>query len=718
VTESPRVKGSAGAPTDRLLSLAKSPVSKRFEDRPLTLHAPQRPAMTTTPAPDNSDIAWQSINTIRALSMDAVEQASSGHPGTPMALAPAAYMLWTNHLRHNPGHPDWADRDRFILSCGHASMLLYGLLHLSGYDLPLDQIKAFRQWGSATPGHPERGATPGVEVTTGPLGQGVGNAVGMAMAERVLAERFNRPDFSIVDHRVWAFVSDGDLMEGVASEAASLAGHLRLGKLTLIYDDNRITIDGETSLAFSEDVGARFDAYGWHVVEVADGNDLSAIDAALTAAIADDRPTLIRLRTIIADPAPTKRNTSGAHGAPLGADEIRRTKEIMGWPVDEPFFVPQEAREDMGRAVTRGEQWQSEWEALAVRYREQHPGLAATFDRWLAGYLPDGWDADLPVYQPSDGPLATRQASAGALKVLDHWVENLIGGSADLAGSTGVKLSDTTSFAAGTAGRQIHWGIREHGMAACLNGIAAHGGLRPYGSTFLVFTDYMKPSMQLSALMGLPVTYIGTHDSIGVGEDGPTHQPIEQLAMLRAVPNLTVIRPADANEAVAAWQVAVESRTTPTVLVLTRQKLPILDRTICAAADGLRRGAYVLLEPPTTPEAIIMATGSEVHPAMEAGQALTAAGTPTRVVSFPSWELFEAQPEAYRESVLPSTITARVAVETGTTMGWHKYVTDGGAIIGLDRFGASAPAGTLFTEFGFTAEHIAATVRDIVGGRA
>jgi len=674
--------------------------------------------MPTTPAHDNSDIAWHSINSIRALAMDAVEQANSGHPGTPMALAPAAYLLWTNHLRHSPQHPDWANRDRFVLSCGHASMLLYGLLHLSGYDLPLDEIKAFRQWQSATPGHPERGDTPGVEVTTGPLGQGVGNAVGMAMAERVLADRFNLADFPIIDHRVWAFVSDGDLMEGVASEAASLAGHLQLGKLTLIYDDNHITIDGETSLAFSEDVGARFGAYGWHVVDVADGNDLTAIDAALAAALDDDRPTLIRLRTIIADPAPTKRNTAGTHGAPLGEDEIRRTKEIIGWPLGEPFFVPQEARDDMGRAVSRGEQWQTEWDALVARYGEQHPDLAATLDRWLSGDLPQGWDADLPVYQPSDGPLATRHASAGALKVLDRSVENLIGGSADLAESTGVKLADTTSFSAGTAGRQIHWGIREHGMAACLNGIAAHGGLRPYGSTFLIFTDYMKPSIRLAALMRLPVTYVTTHDSIGLGEDGPTHQPIEQLAMLRAVPNLTVIRPADANEVVAGWKVAVESRTTPTVLALSRQKLPIFDRTRCAAADGLRRGAYVLLEPPTQPEAILMASGSEVYLAMEAGQTLTESGTPTRVVSFPSWELFEAQPEAYRESVLPAAITARVAVEAGTTMGWHRYVTDGGAVIGLDHFGASAPAGTLFTKFGFTAEHIAATVRDVVGGRS
>ena len=592
---------------------------------------------STPPAPDSTDIAWKSINSLRVLAMDAVEQANSGHPGTPMALAPAAYVLWNGLLRHSPGHPEWPDRDRFVLSCGHASMLLYGLLHLTGYDVSLDDIRQFRQWGSNTPGHPERGLTPGVEVTTGPLGQGVGNAVGMAMAERVLADRFNQPGFPVVDHRVWAFVSDGDLMEGVASEAASVAGHLKLGKLNLVYDNNHITIDGDTALAFSEDVGARFRAYGWHVQTLdGDGTDLTRIREAMDAAADDDRPSLIILRTFIADPAPTKRNTPGAHGAPLGAEEISATKEILGWPPDEPFFVPPEALTDMGQAVDRGSAWYGQWNAMLDQYRAQHPDLAATYDRWVSGDLPEGWDSCLPVYQPGDGKLATRQASAGALKALSQSVGNLIGGSADLAGSTGVLLKDETSFTAESSGLQVHWGIREHGMAACLNGIAAHGGLRPYGSTFLVFTDYMKPAMRLAALMGLPVTYIGSHDSIGVGEDGPTHQPIEHLAMLRAVPNLTLIRPADANEAIEAWKVAVESTSTPTVLALTRQKLPIIDRGTHGPASGLHRGAYVLFEPENPPEAIVMASGSEVHIALTAGEQLTAEGhsDPSRVIPF------------------------------------------------------------------------------------
>ncbi|MEE8061585.1 MAG: transketolase [Gemmatimonadales bacterium] len=674
--------------------------------------------MPSTPASDSKDLAWKSINSIRVLAMDAVQQANSGHPGTPMALAPAAYLLWHRLLRHSPHHPEWPDRDRFVLSCGHASMLLYGLLHLSGYDLPLEEIRRFRQWGSATPGHPERGHTPGVEVTTGPLGQGVGNAVGMAMAERVLAERFNRPGFPVVDHRVWAFVSDGDLMEGVASEAASLAGHLRLGKLNLIYDNNHITIDGDTALAFSEDVGGRFRAYGWHVQELDGyGNDLTAIQDALEAAATDDRPSLVVLRTIIADPAPTKRNTAGAHGAPLGAEEVHATKEILGWPLDEPFFVPPEAREDMGQAVDRGVAWYGQWTDMLAQYRKQHPELAATFDRWLSGELPDGWDRDLPDYQPTDSKLATRQASGGALKVLHRSLGNLIGGSADLAGSTGVLLADEMSFSAEAPGLQIHWGIREHGMAACLNGIAAHGGLRPYGSTFLIFTDYMKPSMRLAALMRLPVIYIGSHDSIGLGEDGPTHQPIEQLAMLRAIPNLTVIRPADANETVEAWKVAVKSRTTPTVLALTRQKLPILDRARYGPAAGLHRGAYVLFEPETEPEAIVMASGSEVYLALAAGEQLTGEGTPTRVVSFPSWELFDAQPEAYRESVLPTRIKARVSIEAAATMGWHRFTTDHGSTIGLNRFGASAPGDTVYAELDLTTARVVAEVRHVLARR-
>jgi len=662
------------------------------------------------PSPETS---WTSINTIRVLAMDAVEAAQSGHPGTPMALAPAAYVLWSKHLRHAPRHPDWPDRDRFVLSCGHASMLLYSLLHLCGYDLPLDQLERFRQWGSATPGHPERGHTPGVEVTTGPLGQGVGNAVGMAMAERFLAERFNRPAHTIVDHRVWAFVSDGDLMEGVASEAASLAGHLRLGKLTLIYDNNHITIDGNTDLAFSEDVAARFRAYGWHVQQLEDGNDLEAIDAALAAAAGSDRPSLIVLRTHIADPAPSKHDTPEAHGAPLGADEVRRTKEILGWPPDETFYVPPAARNDMGRAVARGEEWVRRWEARRGVHREAFPDLAAELDRWLTGTLPDGWDGGFPSYGTEGGSLATRQASAAVLEVLSPALGNLVGGSADLAGSTGTKRPGEENFTADSAGPQVHWGIREHGMAACLNGMAAHGGLRPFGSTFLVFSDYMKPAMRLAALMKLPVIYVGTHDSIGVGEDGPTHQPVEHLAMLRAVPNLVLLRPADAAETVEAWKAALLLEDAPTVLALTRQKVPVLDRTRYGAASGVARGAYVLFDPPS-PRAIVMASGSEVHIALAAAEELTAGGTATRVVSFPSWELFERQPKGYREDVLPRGLRARVAIEAAATLGWSRYTGDGGIVIGLDRFGASAPQEELYRQFDLSPARVMAAVREVL----
>lgn len=659
-------------------------------------------------------MAWTSINTIRVLAMDAVEAANSGHPGTPMALAPVAYLLWARHLKHSPRHPMWPDRDRFVLSCGHASMLLYGLLHLTGYDLSLDDIRQFRQWGSRTPGHPERGHTAGVETTTGPLGQGIGNAVGMAMAERFLAARFNRPDGALVDHRTWVLASDGDLMEGVASEAASLAGHLRLGKLTVIYDDNSITIDGRTDLAFSEDVGARFAAYGWRVLRVDDGNDLTAIDAALTdAGSQEDRPTLIVLRTVIGDPAPTKRDTSGAHGAPLGAEEIRKTKAILGWP-DEPFFVPETARTDMGAVATRGTEAEANWNRMKSAYAVAHPAEAAQFERWLAGALPEGWDAKLPTFGVEAKAVETRKASAAALKVLAASLPNLVGGSADLAGSTGTSHGLGGEFGPGTVGQTVHWGIREHAMAACMNGLAAHGGVRPFGSTFLVFSDYMKPSIRLAALMGLPTIYLGTHDSIGVGEDGPTHQPIEHLAMLRAIPNLVVFRPGDANETVEAWRAAVERNEGPTILALTRQKLPVLDRSTLGSAEGVRRGGYVLFDPPGGPEAIIMGTGSELSVALDAATALLKDGVRARVVSLPSWELFAAQPDAYRDSVLPAAIRARVSVEAGTSFGWQRWLGDRGEAVGLDHFGASAPGERLFEEFGFTASHVADTVRRVL----
>ncbi len=652
--------------------------------------------------------------------MDAVEAAQSGHPGTPMALAPVAYVLWSRFLRHNPRNPAWPDRDRFVLSAGHASMLLYSLLHLTGYDVPLEEVQAFRQWGSITPGHPERGHTPGVETTTGPLGPGVGNAVGMAMAERILAEHFNRPGHRIIDHRTWGIVSDGDMMEGVASEACSLAGHLRLGKLTLIYDDNHITIDGDTALAFSEDVGRRFEAYGWHLVKVSDGNDLAGIADALEAARAEtDRPTLVVLRTVIADPAPNKRNTSDAHGAPLGAEEVRRTKEIMGWPEEPKFFIPDDALAHWREAVGRGEAMEAGWRAARSAYAEDHAELAAELDRWLSGKLPDGWDKNLPVLTPAQGQLATRQASGLALQTLAASVPNLVGGSADLGGSTGTTLKQGGTLGPATTGRTIHWGVREHGMAAALNGIAAHGGLRPFGSTFLVFSDYMKPSIRLAAIMRLPVIYIGTHDSIGVGEDGPTHQPIEHLAMLRAIPNMVLLRPADATETIEAWRVALQRHDGPTLLVLSRQKLPVLDRDAMGKAEGVARGAYVLLDPPGgNPQAILIATGSEVHVALAAAKLLQADRVKVRVVSMPSWELFAAQPEAYQHEVLPPTVRARLAIEAASPFGWLRWTTEAGATLGMSGFGASAPGDRLFQEFKLTPEHAADMVRGLLARRS
>jgi transketolase len=638
--------------------------------------------------------------------MDAVQQANSGHPGTPMALAPVGYLLWRRHLRHAPTHPDWPDRDRFVLSCGHASMLLYALLHLSGYDLPLEELRKFRQWGSKTPGHPERGHTPGVETTTGPLGQGFGNAVGMAIAERLLAAQYNRPGHEIVNHRTWVFASDGDMMEGIGSEAASLAGHLKLGKLKVIYDDNHITIDGRTDLAFSDDVGRRFEAYGWRVLHVADGNDLAAIDAALTdAASSDERPTLIVLRTIIGYPAPTKQDSSEAHGSPLGKDEITKTKELLDWPA-EPFLVPAEAYATMQPIVARGEALVAEWRQRLAR----HPDAAAFGDQ-LAGKLPEGWEQALPDL--AGQALATRQASEKALEALAPIIPGLAGGSADLTPSNGTAISFGDVFGRDTTGPRFHWGVREHGMAAALNGMAEHSGVRPYGATFLVFLDYCKPSVRLAALMGLPVIYIFTHDSIGLGEDGPTHQPVEQVAMLRLIPGMLMLRPADAAETVEAWRAAIRHTTGPTALVLTRQKLPALARA-ADGVDGVSRGAYILREPAAPPRAIILATGSEVSIAVAAAEELERDGLPVRVVSMPSWELFAAQDAAWRERVLPAAITARVAVEAASPFGWERWVGDRGLVIGLDHFGASAPAATLFQEFGFTPARIAAAVRSLV----
>jgi transketolase len=662
-------------------------------------------------------LTWRCINTIRVLAMDAVEQAQSGHPGTPMALAPAAWLLWTRYLKYDPAHPEWPDRDRFVLSCGHASMLLYSLLHLTGYDLPLEEIRRFRQWGSKTPGHPERGHTPGVETTTGPLGQGLGNAVGMAIAERLMADRFNRPGHEIVNHRTWVFASDGDMMEGVQSEAASLAGHLRLGRLNVIYDDNHITIDGETSLSFSEDVGRRYEAYGWRVLHVPDGNDLEAIDQALgLAAEDDDRPTLIVLRTIIGYPAPTRQNSNKAHGEPLGKEEVRRTKEILGWPPDETFHVPPEVAEQAAPCRERGAALREEWEHRFGRYRMAHGDLAREFGDALAGRLEVDWDAVLPRFA-AGAALATRQASEQTLQALTAAVPGLAGGSADLAGSTGTNLKDVTRFGPEHPGRRFAFGIREHAMGSVMNGMALHGGVRPYGSTFLVFADYMKPAIRLAALMGLPVIYVFSHDSIGLGEDGPTHQPVEQLAMLRAIPNMTVIRPGDAAETAEAWRAALERTDGPTALVLTRQKLPVPDRAGLGAAALTRRGGYVLFEPPAAPQAILMGTGSELSVALEAARRLVAEGIPVRVVSLPSWEHFRRQPAAYRDEVLPPAIRARVSIEAAASMGWQEWVTDDGERIALDHFGASAPGERVLREFGFTPDAAVAAVRRVLAGR-
>jgi transketolase len=657
---------------------------------------PTRPPLDTA-------AQWPAINSLRVLAMDAVEAANSGHPGTPMALAPAAWVLWTRHLKHAPHAPEWADRDRFVLSCGHASMLLYGLLHLTGYDLPLDEIRQFRQWGSKTPGHPERGHTAGVETTTGPLGQGIGNAVGMTIAERMLRETYG-PE--VCDHRTWVIVSDGDVMEGVASEAASLAGHLKLDRLCVIWDDNKITIDGRTDLAFTEDVGARFRAYGWHVLHVRDGNDLADIDAALTSAAAHhDAPTLIVLNTIIADPAPTKRDTSGAHGAPLGAAEIAATKAILGWP-NEPFHVADGAYDTSKALVATGREMVSAWESRLAA----HP-RASEFRAQLAGTLPTGWDAALPNLEGQS--LASRQASQQALAALAPIIPGLAGGSADLGGSNGTNIKFADVFGPETTGPRFNWGVREHGMAAALNGMAAHGGARPYGATFLVFADYCKPSIRLAALMGLPVIYIFSHDSIGVGEDGPTHQPIEHLAMLRGIPNLVTLRPADAVETVEAWKVAITRMTGPTALILTRQKLPGLTRATDAVSNTAR-GAYIVHEPATAARAVILATGSEVSVAVAAAATLDGEGIPTRVVSMPSWELFAAQDAAWRERVLPASLGARVSIEAGSSFGWARWIGDRGTAIAIDTFGASAPGEVLFEKFGFTPTRVVEAVRAAV----
>ncbi len=665
-----------------------------------------------------TDLDRLCIDAIRVLSMDAVQAANSGHPGTPMALAPAGYALFTRHLRHDPADPEWPDRDRFVLSVGHASMLLYSLLHLSGYDVTLDDIRAFRQWGSRTPGHPEVGHTPGVETTTGPLGAGISNSVGMALAERWLADRFNRPGHEIVDHHTIAFCSDGDLMEGISHEAAAFAAHQQLGKLIWVFDDNSITIEGRTDLATSTDQAARFEAYGWHVLRVDDGNDLDAFDRAMEAARAEtDRPTLIVLKTIIAWGSPGMADTAAAHGAPLGADEIAATKRNLGYPSLEPFHLPPAAVEAWSRVGERGAALRADWTARFEAYRAAHPELAAEYERTvIRGDLPPDWDADLPSLSPRAE--ATRATSGKVLNALAGRIPELIGGSADLGSSNKTDITDGGSLLADRpGGRIIHFGIREHAMGGILNGMALHGGVRPFGGTFLIFSDYMRPAIRLAALMGAPVTWVFTHDSIGLGEDGPTHQPIEHLMALRLIPGVMDLRPADSAEVAVAWRMALLRRDGPAFLALTRQNVALLDRGgELAPAEGLERGGYILAEADGgAPEAILIASGSEVGIALEARRTLQKMGVPTRVVSLPSWYLFSRQDAAYREEVLPSDIALRVSVEAGATPGWARWTGAHGASVGIDHFGASAPWERLYEEFGITAEAVVDTTLRLRG---
>ena len=671
-----------------------------------------------TIAPESLDRL--AIDTIRTLSIDGVQAANSGHPGAPMGAAPMAYVLWTRYLRHAPTHPEWADRDRFVLSAGHASMLLYSLLHLTGYDLPLDELRRFRQWGSRTPGHPEHGLTAGVEATTGPLGQGFANAVGMAIAERRLAAEFNRDGHRIVDHWTYGICSDGDLQEGIASEAASLAGHLRLGRLVFLYDDNHIQLDGPTTMAWSEDVTRRFDAYGWHTQHVADGTDVEAIAAAIEAARADDRPSLIAVRTHIGYGSPNKQDSQKAHGSPLGPDEVRLVKEAYGWDPDRTFYEPEEALAHFRRAVPAGEELVADWERRLEEYAAAEPELAAEFRRRVAGDLRPGWDAALPTSSEGE-EVATRSVSQASIQALAPTVPELFGGSADLSESNLTDVKGGGDFEAGEAGRNLRFGVREHGMGGVVNGIAYHGGFIPYGATFLTFSDYMRGSVRLAALAGIHVVYVWTHDSIGLGEDGPTHQPVEHYAALRAIPNLWFIRPGDANEAAAAWAVAVSRRDGPVGLSLTRQKLPTLPGTAERARHGVARGGYVLREASNetsggAPAVILIGTGSELQLAFGAAEALERDGLPSRVVSLPCWERFEAQDEAYRESVLPAAVRRRVSVEVGVSLGWDRWVGPDGAIIALDHFGASAPAPTIFEKFGFTVDRVAEVARRVVRG--
>jgi transketolase len=678
----------------------------------------------TTDTATGTDLDRLAIDTVRTLAMDAIQKAGDGHPGTAMALAPAAYVLWTRFLTYDPEDPDWFDRDRFVLSNGHASVLQYIALHLTGYDLGIDDLKQQRQWGSRTPGHPEHFLTPGIEVTTGPLGQGVGNAVGFAVAERFLAHRYNRPGHEVVSHRTWAFCSDGDMMEGISSEASSIAGFLRLGKLTFLYDDNHITIDGRTEITFGEDVEARYRAYGWHTVAVEDANDTEAIAAAYQAALDEpDRPTFIRLRSHIAWGAPHAQDTAKAHGAALGEEEVRATKQVYGWDPDKHFYVPDGVYDRWRVRVPANQAARAAWQRRVAAYDEAEPELAAELRTGIAGKLPDGWDAELDGLFPEPRKQATRTASNTVMNAIARRLPTFLGGSADLAESNKTDLEDAGEMGPDEVGRNLHYGIREHAMGAISNGLALHGGLRPFAATFLIFSDYMRPSVRLASLMELPVVYVWTHDSIGLGGDGPTHQPVEQLASLRAMPVLRVFRPADGPETVEAWRAAIQRTDGPTALALTRQDLPPIDRDRYADVSGLHRGAYVLADAEPlpggaqgrgTPELLLIATGSEVWVALEARERLQADGIATRVVSMPCWELFAEQDQSYRDEVLPPAVRARVAVEAAASFGWERWIGEDGEMIGVDRFGASAPGATVLEQYGFTPDNVTDRARRLL----
>ena len=658
------------------------------------------------------------INTIRFLSAEAVEKANSGHPGTPMALAPSAYVLWTRVMRHNPQNPKWHNRDRFVLSCGHASMLLYSMLHLTGYPLSLDEIRNFRQWGSKTPGHPEYRHTEGVETTTGPLGAGFSNAVGMALAEKHLSSMFNKPKFPIVDHCTYVFASDGDLMEGVSHEVASLAGHLKLSKLIVLYDSNHISIDGKTSLSYSDDVRKRFEAYGWHVQDVKDGNeDIRGLQKAFEKAKDEaEKPSLIIVKTTIGIGAPKKQDTAEAHGSPLGNEEIAAAKKALGWEYDEPFTVPQEALSVFRECLDEGKKAENEWRSLFSKYQVEYPELAKEYALWQSGDLPNSWEKSLPQFKEDEKPMATRSSSGKVLNAIAPVIKNLMEGSADLHPSTNTYFKDYPAFSASSPqGRNIHFGVREHGMGGITNGIALHGGLIPLCSTFLVFADYMRPTIRLSAIMGIRSIFVFTHVSVGLGEDGPTHQPIEHLLSLRAIPNVVLLRPADANEVRASWRIALERKDGPTIIILTRQNVPLLTSKISGVEGMVKKGAYVL-ESQADPDVILVGTGSEVQLCVEAKKKLNEKNIKAQVVSMPSWELFEENNAQYKSSILPKGIP-RISVEAGTTLGWQKYIGDNGVSIGIDRFGASAPGNINMEKFGFTVSNVVEKAKSLIGKR-